>query len=132
MSRETQKTDAPPQSNTEAIRRAIAALGPTAQVPQILDYVREHFGIGGSAGILLPDSSPGRPAAERATPSFAAPAAARSAPPAPPAPPATPPAQAARAPQAEEPELIHDEAPETPAGKKVPTRRKAREHRSEE
>lgn len=33
-------------SKPEAIRRAIAALGNNAQVPQILDYVREHFGIG--------------------------------------------------------------------------------------
>jgi hypothetical protein len=35
-----------PLTRTEAIRRAIDALGVNAQVPQILDYVWEHFGIG--------------------------------------------------------------------------------------
>src|SRR5262245_54926992 len=35
-----------PLSRTEAIRRAIDVLGPEAQVPHILDYVWEHFGIG--------------------------------------------------------------------------------------
>jgi len=35
-----------PMTKTEAIRQAIAVLGSQAQVPQILDYVQEHFGIG--------------------------------------------------------------------------------------
>src|SRR3954452_21041483 len=39
---ETAKPSAP-----EAVRRAIAALGYRAEVLEILDYVREHFGIGG-------------------------------------------------------------------------------------
>ena len=39
---ETAKLNAP-----EAVRRAIAALGYRAEVSEILDYVREHFGIGG-------------------------------------------------------------------------------------
>jgi hypothetical protein len=37
-------------SQTEAIRRAIAALGSSAQVPQILDYIRDHFGMGSGGG----------------------------------------------------------------------------------
>ena len=66
-----------PLSKTEAIRRAIAALGGNAQVPQILDYVRDHFGIGsgGSAvregsGALRPpaDSAPDRPDSARDRP----------------------------------------------------------------
>src|SRR5262249_56980381 len=40
---ETAKPSAP-----EAVRRAIAALGYRAEVSEILDYVREHFGIGGA------------------------------------------------------------------------------------
>ena len=39
---ETARPSAP-----EAVRRAIAALGYRAEVSEILDYVREHFGIGG-------------------------------------------------------------------------------------
>jgi hypothetical protein len=34
-----------PMSSTEAIRRAVEALGHNAGVPDILDYIRDHFGI---------------------------------------------------------------------------------------
>jgi hypothetical protein len=47
-----------PLSKTEAIRQAIAVLGSNAQVPQILDYVRDHFGIGSGGSV---DSTPDRP-----------------------------------------------------------------------
>jgi hypothetical protein len=36
-------------SPTEAICRAMAVLGSNSQVPEILDYIREHFGITGVA-----------------------------------------------------------------------------------
>jgi hypothetical protein len=34
-----------PLSTTEALRRALAALGSDAQVHDIIDYAREHFGL---------------------------------------------------------------------------------------
>jgi hypothetical protein len=42
-------------SRTEAIRNAIAVLGGGAQVPQILDYLRDHYGIN---GLIEPPSFP--------------------------------------------------------------------------
>jgi hypothetical protein len=44
----TNQTQMEPQalSRTEAIRRAVVALGYRTPVPEILEYVREHFGIG--------------------------------------------------------------------------------------
>jgi len=49
-----------PMTRTEAIRRAIDVLGPDAQVPHILDYVWEQFGIGVPPKQLAPDANPAR------------------------------------------------------------------------
>jgi hypothetical protein len=60
-------------TQTEAIRRAIAALGSGAQVPEILDYVWEHFGMGSGGAALAeaperdPSSSPEKKAPPRRT-----------------------------------------------------------------
>ena len=56
----TNQTQMEPQAltRTEAIRRAVAALGYRTPVPEILEYVRQHFGIGGEA-----DQTKGEPQA---------------------------------------------------------------------
>lgn len=57
---------APPEAaaltKTEALRRAIAALGYRAPVPEILAYVREHFGIGAAAPAPAPAAHAPAPA----------------------------------------------------------------------
>jgi hypothetical protein len=123
VSREQHQPDSPPQTNTEAIRRAIAALGAHAQVPEILEYVHQHFGIGGPAGILLPEYTPGR-SAPSFSPAIPAAASAVAAPLAP-----TPPRPSAPAtPTALTVEAAPEEPAEAPAGKKATTRRKTRDH----
>ncbi len=42
-------------SKTEAVWRAIEVLGYQAEVPQILDYVREHFGIDAATETIVPE-----------------------------------------------------------------------------
>jgi hypothetical protein len=44
-----------PISPTEAIRRAMDALGSNSPVPQILEYIQEHFGI---TGVTAPEEQP--------------------------------------------------------------------------
>jgi hypothetical protein len=52
------RTDGEPLTRTEAIRRAMEALGDDAKVPEILSYVWEHFGIG------VPQTAAESPSAE--------------------------------------------------------------------
>jgi hypothetical protein len=53
-------------SNTEAVRRAVEALGYQAEVTAILDYVREHFGIDPSTDVVV--TLPPAPAAPAGKP----------------------------------------------------------------
>jgi hypothetical protein len=46
MKPDSQDRDQTPVTRTEAIHQAIVALGPSAPVAEILEYVWEHFGIG--------------------------------------------------------------------------------------
>jgi hypothetical protein len=53
-------------SRTEAVRQAVEALGYRADVMEILDYVREHFGIDASTPLgasvpVEPDPTPALP-----------------------------------------------------------------------
>lgn len=58
-----------PLTRTEAIRRAVLALGYRAPVLEILDYVRQHFGIGGEPGLPAPQApAPALPAPEAQAP----------------------------------------------------------------
>ncbi|MGL4553645.1 MAG: hypothetical protein ACRC33_20985 [Gemmataceae bacterium] len=54
-----------PASKTEAIRRAVEALGYHASVDQILDYVREHFDRPTPADAGRAAPAPGTPNAAR-------------------------------------------------------------------
>jgi hypothetical protein len=49
-------------SQTEAIRRAIRELGGEAEVPEILDYIWKHFGIGARGRDDLGSGPPVAPA----------------------------------------------------------------------
>jgi hypothetical protein len=51
---------------TEAIRRAMSALGSGSQVAEILDYIREHYGITGIVPPEPPAESAGLAREERA------------------------------------------------------------------
>lgn len=50
-------------TKTEALRRAIAALGYRAPVTEILAYVGEHYGIGATSAPTAPPPAPPEPSA---------------------------------------------------------------------
>jgi hypothetical protein len=58
MHRTTSAVAEAPLSTTEALRRALAALGSDAQVNDIIDYAREHFGLDAQPGPATPAEPP--------------------------------------------------------------------------
>jgi hypothetical protein len=72
MKSDSQERGTIPITRTEAIHQAIVALGASAPVSQILEYVWEHFGIG-----VPPAASPGSPPARPAGPTGERPALVR-------------------------------------------------------
>ena len=78
MKRDDAQTAIAPLSKPEAVRRAIEALGFRAEVSEILDYVREHFGISGDdepgdLPVVSVVAPPAQPATARSPSADAAP-----------------------------------------------------------
>jgi hypothetical protein len=57
-----------PMSTTEALRRALGALGPDAQVQDIIDYAREHFGLDAGERVPAPPPTGGQEPARKGPP----------------------------------------------------------------